>query len=588
MSLSDNPKARLAQLRERWEAEPGSRIFLQLAEEYRRQGFAEEAAKVLESGLQHHPSSIAGYVALGRCRLELGEAEAARDALEGVVSRDPTQMVAYRHLVDAYLALGEPDRARNRLELYVQLNPMDDDIVRLREQIEAAEAAPPAAEEPDAFPQPPDAVPTPEQPSAPTDPAVAIPGQASSSPFDSLAVEPPESTAVTQPEIEKPDWARLLDSSSPDADTGDAQDEQESTEVPPAVVADAVSTADEKSQISEVAVQPPAVIGESEDSGAGTAESGSPEAGSELPGSELPGSELPGSGARASEEPESESSVQEDTGLPEDFEELSQDEAVRTITAPLSKFDLDLRPPEAPAQTPTAPESEDREPAGRVEEDSEQDVVADEASVAEDSAVPTAAGGQAADGSEDRAGSKDREGSDSSERSDNDDRADDNVFVLVPLSLQPLPKLSELPIRELRPAARIPLTEGNAVTSLSTPSSPSIPSLSSDVPGPATGDARSEAASATSTLAGLYLEQGHADEAAELYRGVLEREPDNELARRGAEVAQKAEGRENRAARNVTAGELVDSEELQGLDRDQRRTAVLKGYLARLKNSHEE
>ena len=39
---------RLTQLRSRWESDPSSRIFLQLAEEYRHQGRVREALEVLE------------------------------------------------------------------------------------------------------------------------------------------------------------------------------------------------------------------------------------------------------------------------------------------------------------------------------------------------------------------------------------------------------------------------------------------------------------------------------------------------------------------------------------------------------------
>ncbi len=533
MSLSDNPKARLAQLRERWEAEPGSRIFLQLAEEYRRQGYAEEAASVLESGLQHHPSSIAGFVALGRCQLELGDAEAARDALEGVVSRDPTQMVAYRHLVDAYLALGDPDRARNRLELYVQLNPMDDDIVRLRERIEAAESGPaPSPAEPeelDADASEPEAPAEPVVQEAPVvDPATSVPGEASASPFDSLAVAPPQPTAESH-EADKPDWARLLDNSAPSS-TEDSSSESTQGE--------SSSDATEPTSAEPIA------------------EVASP--------AEVPGHPEP-------------------AGLPEDFDELPQDdESVRTITAPLSKFDLNLRPPEQAASesVPSAPQpveapppeadGEAASPASTPADPVDALVAESEAEAVDQTTVeesPPAVSETVAEPSHSDnlmpAPSESRNGG-----------PDDNVFVLVPLSLQPLPILSELPTRELRAAA--PSID---LTKTVVPVPEDAAALGGEVP-----VTESQPAGATSTLASLYLEQGHPDEAAELYRDVLSREPDNKLALRGVEAAEQTEN----PARNVTAAELIDSDEIQGLDTDQRRSAVLRGYLARLKKSHEE
>ena len=56
----------LTYLRERWERDRSSRIFLQLAEEYRRRGLHAEALEVLQTGLAAHPGYLAAQVALGR------------------------------------------------------------------------------------------------------------------------------------------------------------------------------------------------------------------------------------------------------------------------------------------------------------------------------------------------------------------------------------------------------------------------------------------------------------------------------------------------------------------------------------------
>jgi len=126
---------RLSQLKARWESDPSSRIFLQLAEEYRHQGRIQDALAVLDRGLQEHPGYLSALVAKGRCHLELGEADAARSVLERVVKQDPTQMVANKLLVRAYLGSGDPARARERLDLYGLLNDSDPEIGDLRRQI---------------------------------------------------------------------------------------------------------------------------------------------------------------------------------------------------------------------------------------------------------------------------------------------------------------------------------------------------------------------------------------------------------------------------------------------------------------------
>jgi tetratricopeptide (TPR) repeat protein len=135
----------VAQLRKRWESDPSSRIFLQLAEEYRHQGRVKEALSVLDRGLKEHPGYLSALVAKGRCHLELGEPEPARGVLERVVKQDATQMVANKLLVRAYLDTGEPERARERLDLYSLLNDSDPEIEELSRRLQAMERPPQAA-----------------------------------------------------------------------------------------------------------------------------------------------------------------------------------------------------------------------------------------------------------------------------------------------------------------------------------------------------------------------------------------------------------------------------------------------------------
>ncbi len=135
MPDTEPTSARLEALRARWEADKASRVFLQLADEYRRLGRSADAAEVLEEGLEANPTHPAARVALGRCRLDLGQAAEAITELETVIGTDPTQMVAYRLLVDAYLREGRADLARQRLRVYALLNDSDPEIADLRRRI---------------------------------------------------------------------------------------------------------------------------------------------------------------------------------------------------------------------------------------------------------------------------------------------------------------------------------------------------------------------------------------------------------------------------------------------------------------------
>jgi tetratricopeptide (TPR) repeat protein len=135
--MSDGFPDRLTQLRARWQGDPSSRVFLQLAEEYRHLGRVQEALEVLDRGLKEHPGYLSALVAKGRCLLELGDAEGARTVLERVVQQDATQMVANKLLVRACLDVGDPERARQRLDLYSLLNDSDPEIDELRRRVVA-------------------------------------------------------------------------------------------------------------------------------------------------------------------------------------------------------------------------------------------------------------------------------------------------------------------------------------------------------------------------------------------------------------------------------------------------------------------
>ncbi|MGH9349389.1 MAG: tetratricopeptide repeat protein, partial [Vicinamibacterales bacterium] len=71
--MPDNP--RIEELRGRVQKDPASIAFAQLAEEYRRAGDFEEAARVCRAGLERHPSYLSARVTLGRTLIELEQHE---------------------------------------------------------------------------------------------------------------------------------------------------------------------------------------------------------------------------------------------------------------------------------------------------------------------------------------------------------------------------------------------------------------------------------------------------------------------------------------------------------------------------------
>lgn len=137
MTTAD-PETRIADLKARWEAEPSSRIFVQLADEYRRAGNTAEAIEVLTKGLASQPNYVTAQAALGRCHLAAGDAGSAIEVLTRVMEQDPSHPLAGKLLVEAHLQTGDLDEANKRLEHYRMVADSGPEIEDLEERLETA------------------------------------------------------------------------------------------------------------------------------------------------------------------------------------------------------------------------------------------------------------------------------------------------------------------------------------------------------------------------------------------------------------------------------------------------------------------
>ncbi len=117
----------IEKLRIRVEKDPNSRLFLPLAEEYRKSGMPDEAITVLLRGLEHQPGYTSARVALGRIYLEKNMLDEAKNEFEAVVSTIPDNLFAHRKLADIYKERGETDKAVAEYKTVLQLNPLDED-----------------------------------------------------------------------------------------------------------------------------------------------------------------------------------------------------------------------------------------------------------------------------------------------------------------------------------------------------------------------------------------------------------------------------------------------------------------------------
>lgn len=139
-------EARIRDLKRRLELDPGSRLFVALAEELRKTGRIADALSTLQKGLLAHPHYVSAQVALGRAYLEAGQITEAIATFSKVLVADPGNLVAAKSLADIYLSRGESVEAVKKYKLYRALSGdrTVDDIVR-RLDAELAPPPPPGA-----------------------------------------------------------------------------------------------------------------------------------------------------------------------------------------------------------------------------------------------------------------------------------------------------------------------------------------------------------------------------------------------------------------------------------------------------------
>lgn len=131
MSMDDIEK-----LKGRVERDPDSKLFLPLAEEYRKAGMLDEAISVLLRGLERQPGYTSARVALGKIYLEKKMIEDARREFEKVIAAIPDNLYAHKKLAEIYRDIGEIDRAISEYRAVIQINPLDEDARSFIESIE--------------------------------------------------------------------------------------------------------------------------------------------------------------------------------------------------------------------------------------------------------------------------------------------------------------------------------------------------------------------------------------------------------------------------------------------------------------------
>lgn len=116
--------------------EPGSKVFIPLAEEYGKVGRWEEAVVVLEDGLKTYPGFITAMVALGRAYEQVNQPVKAKAILEEAIKVSPDNLRAHRTLARLYAAQGVKDPAIRSCNVILAVNPQDQEALALRASLD--------------------------------------------------------------------------------------------------------------------------------------------------------------------------------------------------------------------------------------------------------------------------------------------------------------------------------------------------------------------------------------------------------------------------------------------------------------------
>src|SRR4030042_4288206 len=116
----------IERLREKVDKDPNSKLFIPLAEEYKKAGMYDEAIDVVIRGIERQPGYMSARVSLGKIYIEREMLKEAKAEFEKVISAIPDNLYAHKKLAEIYRDIGEKERAVKEFKTVLKLNPMDE------------------------------------------------------------------------------------------------------------------------------------------------------------------------------------------------------------------------------------------------------------------------------------------------------------------------------------------------------------------------------------------------------------------------------------------------------------------------------
>ena len=133
----DKETSEIAKLTGRISQDPKSKLFVPLAEEYKKAGDIEMAIHVLLEGLNNNPDYVTARSSLGKLLLAKGDLAGAQKEFEEVIKAIPDNLMAQKKLGDLYVIQNRPQDALPHYRIALSLNPKDGELASLISDLQA-------------------------------------------------------------------------------------------------------------------------------------------------------------------------------------------------------------------------------------------------------------------------------------------------------------------------------------------------------------------------------------------------------------------------------------------------------------------
>ncbi len=128
-------------LRQKLEKNPKSILFARLADYYLKQKRINEALQLCSQGIENNPDYITGNYILAKIYMTMGEHEQAEAEFKKVISHDRYYLSAHKHLGDMMVKIGWENKAINHYKDILQLDPLEEEAVQMLETFSSEETS---------------------------------------------------------------------------------------------------------------------------------------------------------------------------------------------------------------------------------------------------------------------------------------------------------------------------------------------------------------------------------------------------------------------------------------------------------------